>query len=303
MEDRSQASSGKAGVGSGPSSAVSLSPPEVGIGRPLEDRREIRVFPTLPSNAPSSYSVLPLDPGSTLSNQGDYRLRKTKEKRNFDHFADALPPQEYGYPQEAETRSPWAPSSGFGAPTSAPLPGPNGHPNQHDWRYNQAGPSGDFAPFPIASMQPPPAPQHAQTFSYAQQRPDETWQHHQQPVRSMSYSRVEGGLSNNGGPYSGSYQVDPSHHLSPIRHAPPTLDMQNASMMAQAPGPHSAPTGHPNHAFVNQSHPYVFQNAHDHAPSTSVAPHHPYPGSWYSGLPSFGSVQEEQYMVRSHEPG
>lgn len=69
IESKSQSS--KAGGGTEASSTVSSSPPEVGVGRPFDDRRDAGSFPTLPSNAPPNFQSLPLEPGNALPHQGN----------------------------------------------------------------------------------------------------------------------------------------------------------------------------------------------------------------------------------------
>ncbi len=68
IENKSQSS--KAGGGTEASSTVSSSPPEIGTGRLFDERQESGGIPTIPSNAPSGFQSLPLEPGSAISSQG-----------------------------------------------------------------------------------------------------------------------------------------------------------------------------------------------------------------------------------------
>ena len=191
------------------------------------------------------------------------------------------------------------------------LPGPPSHPNQHYWRFNQSDSPGDFAPFHVEPMHPPPDPHNGHSFVIQQQRAEQIWQQQQQqPMRSMSYGQVEGIPSSDG--YAGAFQANQQHHLPSMRDAPITLDVQSAEVMVGASGPHTAPIGPPHHMFIGQPHPATLAGDPNHANATFVGPHPGYPGNWYHDSP-FAPVEEEhhdpiardspKYIGRTHQPG
>ena len=205
---------------------------------------------------------------------------------------------DYGYQQQGETRSPWLVQGELSAQPSPVPTGPPGPPSQHYWRYNQTESSADFAPFHADTMHPPPNVHHAPQFTFHQQRPEQFWQ--QQPLRSMSYSQVEGMPNSNS--YSGGFPTDPPHQLASMRNVPLSLEMQNGRMMMEAPGPHSAPVEQRHHAFTNQPHQYVFP-AHSNPSNVSrIGPQPGYSSDWYHVPPPFAPVDEERSDSAAREP-
>ena len=288
MENKSQ-SSGNTGIGSGTSSGVSPSPPDIGSGRPFEDRREYSSFPTLPSNAPSAYQGLPLEPGSALPSQGDYISTKWMIDLKLNKDIGPLPHAEYGYHQEAEMRSPWQ-HGGFEPHPPAVSHASSPHQDQQYWRYNHGGRTADFAPFPLDSMQSLPA-HNPHAFALAPTSAGPDWQLPQQPARSMSYPHPGGIMPSNSGPYT-RFEVDASDQMRPTRHAPSPLEMQNSSFMGQAVGPQSAPAGQHHGTFLGHPHPYALQGDRNQAHDGYMKAHPTYPGNWYNDPTQFESVNE-----------
>ena len=71
MDIRGESSS-KAVTDSGPSSAVSVSPPNNVTDRSFESTRDFPPFAALPSNASTTFQGLPFETGSALLSQGEF---------------------------------------------------------------------------------------------------------------------------------------------------------------------------------------------------------------------------------------
>lgn len=217
---------------------------------------------------------------------------------------------EYGY-QQAETRSPWHGSGGFPVHSSPVSSGPMGPSDQQFWRFNQVGSPGDYAPFQVDSMHPPPHPHNASPFAFSQQRPDQFLQQQARPMRSTSYGQIEGVTNNNG--YPEGFHPSQSQGFPSMGHAPPSLAMQDATAMSVAPGPHSAPITQQHHIFMNPPSHYAISNELNHVSSTSMIQHPTYAGSWYHEPAHFAPVEEEQpeatarelprYIAHTNHPG
>ncbi|KAK3713788.1 hypothetical protein LTR37_008274, partial [Vermiconidia calcicola] len=220
--------------------------------------------------------------------------------------------------------SPWLPPGSFSSPASGVALHHSHYMNPY-LRYGQSDPSGDFAPFPLESMHPPQHQQDTRFMVYSQhERSDPVWPQQPREVRSMSYGQIEGIVANS--EFSHGLQPGTSYHSGPLRHAPPTLEMQQAAMIAHAPGPSSAPIEQHHHFIVQpQSYAYQHQTPHSigvamsspqayapHSMGTAISSPQAYAGPWYHEPSSFGPLQEEhhgasdppaQYAVQPHHPG
>lgn len=297
MENHSSSSS-KPGVDSGHSSVVSSSsPPIQGSDRTFEHPRDFPSFPHLPSNAPSAYQGLPLEPGSALTAQGSsYRYIGLRSLSDRDvGVPGGFVHAEYGYGAQSETPPTWKQSDEVPNHHPSALTSASGVASQSLWRYNQSGPAGDFAPFPIEARQVSQSPHLAQPFAFTQQRNDSIWQQPQQQLRAMSYGNVEG-LSGHDPTYGASHTTQPAS----LRYPRSSLDFQNATMMPLDPGPHSAPVGIQTPSFAR---PYHFIYPQDECNTSSIPVS--YPGNWYANPSSFGPLQEEpeSYETRQQRPG
>lgn len=115
----------------------------------------------------------------------------------------------------------------------------------------------------------------------------------------MSYGNIEG-PSLQSSTYGAAFIAQPV----PIRYHPPSLDVQDASMMLQEPGPHSAPVTAQQSSFT-QPNSYVSQQGHIGASHASLRPHQAYSGNWYQSASPYGQFEEEpeMYGSRQQRPG
>jgi hypothetical protein len=281
-------------MGSGPSSAVSsATPPDIGPRTTFEASHELDGFPTLPSNAPSSYHGLSIGLGSAMPGQGSSGHGSRSNEQAPDHFAGRFGPHMGSHP-------PFAGASGFRQPMSFSAPSPNNHSGY--WHQHAMASPGDYAPFPndlttTSSTAPNP-------YAFTHQPTSMMWppsnQHQQtqhQPVRSMSYGQIEGfgqNVSSYGDLHLGGLQ-QPAH----LRQNPPTLEMQNASMMAQAPAPHSAPIAQHAQSFMDQQNAFGLQHSPFQQTGAPPSSTQSYSGTYYNTSPQLGVSQEE----RPESPG
>lgn len=181
---------------------------------------------------------------------------------------------------------------------------PNAYNNQHPppgvahdsaqsfhWRSTT---SGDFAPFPSASVSHPQSPPHDyRPYPYLDHRDDPGWQ---APMRSVSYSDVSA-HSCNFPPQGVMAHVDPRQHPSAMRYPPASLDMTSATSFQSAPESFSAPVG------SSQTLPqfglppptwghYPHQG---HPGSSHMQPQGPFPGQWYPNSATLGQLEEESH--------
>ncbi|KAK3673117.1 hypothetical protein LTR78_006957 [Recurvomyces mirabilis] len=285
LDNRTESSS-KAVTDSGPSSVVSVSPPNNATDRSFESTREFPPFAALPSNASSTFQGLPLEPGSAIFGQG-YAMK------------------DYTYRSDAYGRT-W-PSTTSMVTDSSDTTSASSYS-----RYSHApSVNGDFSPFPANEpVQTSPHNPHPPSFDYAMGRNDMSWQpqshhhhqHHQQqqqqqqqpPLRSMSYGHIDQS-QNNHVPYTPSYPAIARSPMLAMQYQPPVLHTQGMPPMSQQLAPHSAPVGTGNPAFA-QPLPYAFthhaeaiETNHGAAPMVSQA----FANPWYNERPGFASLTEE----------
>ncbi|KAK5175054.1 uncharacterized protein LTR77_000191 [Saxophila tyrrhenica] len=299
--DSTPQSAGEGGAGSGPSSAVSSStPPEAISGTTFNGSHEREGFPVLPSNAPSSYTGFPMGLSSGTLSPGNNAHSSHRNEHAFNHypaqFAQPRPVQRH----HPDSQSPWMGASGFQYPMSMPHPSANQFSEPNYYRQGLGASPGDYAPFPYNATTASANTQNPYAFS--QQRTNQFWSHsqqqQQQQARSLSYSHAEG-FGQNADPYLGLHFDEvqqPSQSL--LRHAPPALEMQNASMIPHAQGPHSAPIAQHPHGFMDQ-HAFSLQDSPFQSNSGLTSTNPDFGGTFYRTSPQLGTLQEN----RSISPG
>jgi len=269
-----------------PLSGVSPSPPELGSGRPFERARQVGSFPSLPSNAPPGYHGMPMEPGSTMPEQGDFVPAYAADGMS-DLNAERLPPHEYGYASAMENARPFQPSQELtphhlSSMSQLSQPVESGY-----WRASPSGQTADFAPFPSSGSA---VQQTAQDAPYTFSPPEShSWSSSSQPsTRAMSYGNPQEGLQRGYVPAHMNYQPQNLQPNPPATYPP--LDVSRATMQSVVPGPHSAPVGTPVAQFM-PGHPYMFQ---PQGPITAspLPTQHQYPGQWYSDSASFNQHQQ-----------
>ena len=285
---------------------MSPSPPDLGVG-PFERPRDPSGFPSLPSNAPPVYPGLPIEPGSALPSQGNYR-RSGFPSTVIDNDPGTVGPTDYGYQPREATRQTYAEPGEYDGTRHATIQGHSNDAQPAYWRFNQpSSNSGDFAPFPTAPGTSIHGHEDARSFSYVQQEESSRWQPTQQPVRSVSYGHIEG-MSSGYDPHAMTFAPDPRHQIPTMHYQPPALDVQGASGLAPAPGPHSAPV-QPMHHYGQPS-PYMYQHMdQSHPHNASMTAHPAFPPPWYSDPSGLGQMEEEsanteqgQYANRPRRP-
>ncbi|KAK5725214.1 hypothetical protein LTR17_013166 [Elasticomyces elasticus] len=265
--------------GSGPSSVVSASPSNHGgLDRPYAATQEFPAFSAVPSNAPSAYSGLSLEPGNALVGQNALHSAHTPFATESEAHTGSFVNSDNPYQAENDMRS-WSDASRMHTGQGGMLNRQQETPSQLSPRYDSSpGVKGDYAPFPTADPRHLPGRFH-QGFDLAHSTPEPLWQQ-SQPSRSFSYGQVDQ-HSAHPQQYQSDFrshqQLPPQHFQYPLS----SLDVQNATMMHDDRGPHSAPVGV--QQSYGQANPFAFQqphrnveNPHQQAYSAGWLPRHHY---------------------------
>ncbi|KAI7263562.1 hypothetical protein KC345_g9086 [Hortaea werneckii] len=256
--------------GSAPSSVVSSTSPKSGTERAFEDPRQVRPFPSLPSNAPSDFQQFPVDPGNAMTGQAAHAC---------------FPHSQFGYGVPDQAQPSWGTPDTFNHEESM-MPASGGHVPKHMWSYGQQGPTGDYAPFPMNVPPVSQSPQAMSPFAFNEPRSDSVWAPQQSPLRSTSYGNIDN-IQPTDPSFTSAYSAPPPS----MRYPPPPLEFSNPTMMLQEPAPFSAPVGPPPQS-IPMPHPYAF---HQGPPNnnTTIPTNQAYPGNWMAMPPRFGPTQEE----------
>ncbi|KAK0934667.1 hypothetical protein LTR48_004084 [Friedmanniomyces endolithicus] len=275
-------------AGSGPSSIVSLSPPNMGMDRPLASAHDFPAFSAVPSNAPSTYDRLPLEPGSALlGQQTPQHFLPTEPDPRLAGFVQP----NHTYRAETDTRS-WSASaalesSGGGGGGGSRLLARRAEGSAQMYaRYTHSAGNvrADFAPYPaaaVAATEPtrtqnafhrlqgggdytpnnregmqwePSQPSGRSTLPYAQiehQQPPHHPHHQQQHQQQQQQQQP---------PYQPPFRPDQRVH--PMQHYPlSALDVHNANLPPNGRGhPLSAPVGPVGtHQVYSQAHAFMYQ--------------------------------------------
>ncbi|KAK0257734.1 hypothetical protein LTR91_006276 [Friedmanniomyces endolithicus] len=302
-------------AGSGPSSIVSVSPPNLGMDRPLASAHDFSAFSAVPSNAPGTYQRLPLEPGSALlGQQPPQRFLPTEPDPRLGGFVQP----NHIYRAETDTRS-WSASETLESGGSRLLARRTEASSQVYAQYaNSPTVRGDFAPYPASTeptrtqkafhrmqgaeypqhtegMQWEPSPQPAPPLSYApiDQQPPPNHHHHHLPHHQQP-------------PYQPSFRPDQRVHAPPTMHHYPlsALDVQTANLAPDGRGPLSAPVGA--HQVYSQANAFLYhqqqqqQQQQSHGGggggvnASSFAPHATFPpAGWYAEPQGYAALEEE----------
>ncbi|KAK5731306.1 hypothetical protein LTR15_001245 [Elasticomyces elasticus] len=286
--------------GSAPSSVVSASPStHGGLDRPFAATQEFPAFSAVPSNAPSAFGGLPLEPGNALVGQNSLHSAHTPFATESEAHTGRFVHSDNPYQAENDMRS-WSDAPRMHAGQGSMLNRQQETPSQLSPRYDTSpGVKGDYAPFPTADPRHLPGRFH-QGFDLAPSTPESLWQQ-SQPSRSFSYGQVD---QHSGPPQQ--YQPDFRSHqqLPPQQFQYPlsSLDVQNATMMHDDRGPHSAPVGI--QQPYGQANPFAFQQPRRNVENASFPHQQAYSAGW---LPRhhYGSMAEEprDYEGGEQRPG
>ncbi|KAK0913890.1 hypothetical protein LTR91_011988 [Friedmanniomyces endolithicus] len=134
--------------GSGPSSIISVSPPNIGMDRPLASAHDFPAFSAVPSNAPSHYEGLPLEPGSALLGHGAQQTPQRFIPTESDPRLGGFIQPNHTYRAETDTRS-WSASAALETSGGRMLARRAEGSSQMYSRYtNSPSARADFAPYP-----------------------------------------------------------------------------------------------------------------------------------------------------------
>ncbi|KAK3113270.1 hypothetical protein LTR53_009608 [Teratosphaeriaceae sp. CCFEE 6253] len=326
VENRSESSGGKLGTGSGPSSVVSSSPPNQGGQSIFESTHEFAAFPTVPSNAPSTYEGLYVESSSAHTVQGSMRYAAPANLVGPDRRAGGFVHAVDDYRASHESRA-WSTSATLDASASGLQPGHNDAMPQMFSRYiNHSGLNADYAPFPASDpMHAQDQFQNAQGFAYAQHNDRIAWQQqqqqqqhqqqqlHQPGPRSVSYGQLDHLQQAHATAYPPVFHTHP--HSQPLtnQYPLPPLHTQTAVPLPRdAHASRSAPA-RPAGPHALYPSPFMFQPLPDPAGAgppphlgAQQQPQHAYaPTGWYPDPVGYESVSEEPegYEGTESRPG
>ncbi|KAK0865855.1 hypothetical protein LTS02_005148 [Friedmanniomyces endolithicus] len=232
--------------GSGPSSIISVSPPNIGMDRPLASAHDFPAFSAVPSNAPSHYEGLPLEPGSALLGHGAQQTPQRFIPTESDPRLGGFIQPNHTYRAETDTRS-WSASAALETSGGRMLARRAEGSSQMYSRYtNSPSARADFAPYPTTEpTQMQKAFHSAPGLDYPPNRETMQWEP-SEPARSLSYGQIDQPHPNHHQPpYQPPFRPDQRIHVPIMQHYPlSALDVQNgAILMHDGRGPHSAPVG------------------------------------------------------------
>ncbi len=240
----------------------------------FEDGRDAG-FPIVPSNVQLGYADL-------VTAQTTSSGAASIDAQRFDPYVVGTAHRQQSFDQ-AGAQTSWTGHGDFHNQSSTTSS--MGFPHAQYWRHNSIASPGDYASFPMDSTAT--SIDTTNPYAFTQQPTDLSWaQHQHHPVRSMSYSQIEG--------YS---QMDPYRTIqqagiqqpSSMRSLPPSIDTHGGNFTTHAP--HSAP--------IQQYHQHgmrAFPMTHgqynpQYHPSLSASPGHP--SSLYRDSPRVSAMQEE----------